>query len=90
MEVNSDSHHDDNRLVVTLTNTGTSIAFFVEVVAVDQETSRRVVPIFWSDNYGTLLPGEQCNVETAMYYPLDDIKLLLHGWNIPSQALLLT
>ncbi len=76
--------------MVTLTNTGTSVAFFVEVVAVDQGTGRRIVPIFWSDNYVTLFPGEQRTVETVADRPLDGIKLLLQGWNVPSKALFLT
>ena len=72
--------------MVTLTNTGSSVAFFVEVVAVDQGTGRRIVPIFWSDNYVTLLPGEQRTVKTVADHPLVGIKLLVQGWNLSSES----
>jgi exo-1,4-beta-D-glucosaminidase len=68
-------------LVVTLTNTGDSVAFFLEVTALDRDTGRRIAPIFWSDNYLTLLPGECQTIETRLDHSLDQVKVRVRGWN---------
>jgi hypothetical protein len=41
----------------TVTNSGTSIAFFIRLKVVDQD-SNRILPVYYSDNYFSLLPGE--------------------------------
>ncbi len=45
---------------VTITNTSKKISFFNELKVVDEKTGDRLFkPVFWSDNYVSLLPGEQ-------------------------------
>ncbi len=41
-----------------VTNPSSAIAFFIFFDLVDMETGEPVLPVFWDDNYVTLLPGE--------------------------------
>ena len=45
-------------LSVHLINNTDKIAFFIELQLKNSETGKSILPIFWSDNYITLLPGE--------------------------------
>jgi exo-1,4-beta-D-glucosaminidase len=43
---------------VTLSNPGPHLAFFVELAVAGRDSGRLAAPIFWEDNYVSLLPGE--------------------------------
>ena len=43
---------------VELKNPSDKIAFFIEMQVIDKNTQESVLPVFWSDNYISLLPGE--------------------------------
>ncbi|CAK0762280.1 exo-1,4-beta-D-glucosaminidase [Gammaproteobacteria bacterium] len=43
---------------VTLQNVGSNIAFFIELAVVEEKSGHWVAPIYWDDNYLSLLPGE--------------------------------
>jgi hypothetical protein len=42
---------------VTIANTGSTVAFFIRLKVVDN-SGNRILPVYYSDNYFTLLPGE--------------------------------
>ena len=50
---------------VTLTNPGKTIAFFVRLQVVGSD-GQEALPVIWSDNYVSLLPGEKRTL-TASY-----------------------
>ncbi len=70
---------------VTLTNPGKTIAFFVRLQVMKGRTGEEVLPVLWSDNYVTLLPGET-RVVTATFSPADvgpsRPALVVTGWNV--------
>jgi exo-1,4-beta-D-glucosaminidase len=73
--------------VITLTvkNTSNSIAFFVFFDVVDSKSKKPVLPIFWNDNYISLLPGEERAYKAT--YNLEDSKngkpeLKIKAWNV--------
>ena len=41
-----------------LKNTGNSIAFFTELTLKGKTTKQWILPVFWEDNYISILPGE--------------------------------
>ncbi len=43
---------------VTMKNTGSKLAFFVNPKIVNIKTKEVILPVIWSDNYVSLLPGE--------------------------------
>ena len=73
---------------VELANLGKSIAFMTHLRVVDGN-GNEVVPVFWSDNYVSLLPGESRTV-TATYSVAgsgaNDPKVMCEGWNVASHA----
>lgn len=52
----------NRRVKVLIDNPSDHIAFFVELKVVDQSTGQSVLPVFWNDNYISLLPGESRTV----------------------------
>jgi exo-1,4-beta-D-glucosaminidase len=51
---------------VTVRNSSTSVAFMVHVKVTRGNCGEEIVPVFWSDNYFSLVPGDQRTV-TATY-----------------------
>lgn len=74
------------RVEVTLTNpTGGPMAFFNRVSLVDATTKARILPVFYSDNYLSVPPGEKKTI-TVEYTPTTTDPLVsLEGWNVPEQ-----
>jgi len=74
-----------NRMLqVKIKNTGENIAFFVNLKLKDAQ-GNIIVPVTWSDNYFTILPGETRIVECKL--PMDMKKLgatsiQLAAWNM--------
>ncbi len=88
----SESHRMEGRhlhLDVTISNPSGSVAFFNRLILKDRD-GNAVAPVFWSDNFFSLLPGESRTV-TAMVFP-DDMtgrkaELTLEGWNVKPEKL---
>jgi exo-1,4-beta-D-glucosaminidase len=76
------TENNGNILSVELKNTGSSIAFAIELNAVDANTGAGIVPVFWQDNYITLLPDESRTVEAAFNKTASNVSLNIQGWNI--------
>jgi exo-1,4-beta-D-glucosaminidase len=51
---------------VTLHNPSNRIAFFVELSVVGDRSARLAAPIYWDDNYVSLLPGERREVRGVL------------------------
>ncbi|HSP05667.1 MAG TPA: glycoside hydrolase family 2 TIM barrel-domain containing protein, partial [Acidobacteriota bacterium] len=74
-----------NGIAVTLKNPGTQIAFFLELKAVGDRTGRPILPVFWDDNYVSLLPGETKILKAQ--FSAGDLRgekplLQVSGWNV--------
>jgi exo-1,4-beta-D-glucosaminidase len=76
---------DENGLQVNLKNPSSKLAFFVELRVVSDKTGRSILPIFWDDNYISLLPGETKQL-TARFSPEhlrgEKPMLLYTGFNV--------
>lgn len=57
---------DGQEVHVTLTNPGKELAFFVELSVTGEKSGHLVAPIYWDDNYVTLLPGERREVSATI------------------------
>jgi mannosylglycoprotein endo-beta-mannosidase len=71
---------------VTLHNPpGGPVAFFIRVALLDATTHQRLLPVFYSDNYLSVPPGESRTVElewnAALHAPAP--LLSVQGWNVP-------
>jgi exo-1,4-beta-D-glucosaminidase len=72
-------------LVVELTNPSTSIAFGLNPKLLSFLTKDPILPIFWQDNYFSLLPGEKRAIEMQVDDSLvteEKYLFKLDGWNL--------
>lgn len=76
--------HESDSLVVTVSNPGSSIAFFIYAKLVDA-AGEQLLPCIWSDNYVTLLPGEErvltVTVPPQMEADLATASAVVSTWN---------
>jgi exo-1,4-beta-D-glucosaminidase len=75
---------------VTVTNPSSSIAFMVHLRVTRGEGGEDVTPIFWDDNYFSLLPGESRTVGAKFEGSAAEGQrpvLVLDGWNVAAATL---
>ena len=78
------SHNGDEQSIeVTIENTSDKIAFFIELKVVDEKTGSSFLPIFWSDNYVSLLPHTKKIIKGTFRNSSDKEipRLIVKGWN---------
>ncbi len=69
---------------VSLNNPSDRIAFFIELKIVDKETGLSVLPVIWSDNYCSLLPGETRTYKAKIkkkHLNNKNTEFVYKGWN---------
>ncbi len=74
----------------TVTNPTNAVAFMVHLRVTRGRGGEDLTPIFWDDNYFTLLPGEKRTVSATFEQPAEGAAkpvLVLEGWNVASSAL---
>lgn len=86
LDLNYEVYHEDDKIIINadVVNNNSSIAFFTRLHLKDS-IGRSVKPVFYSDNFFSLLPGETKNISIEIPdYSLrsDLISLYLSGWNI--------
>jgi exo-1,4-beta-D-glucosaminidase len=72
------------KIKVTVKNEGKSVAFMVRLTLED-EVGNEVVPVFWEDNYITLLPDEARQVAVTYEASLlrgKPSRVAVGGWNV--------
>jgi len=79
---------DSEEVRVTLENVSDKIAFFCELNVAGSETGNSILPIFWDDNYVSLLPGETRIISARLRK--EDLKgetpvFRFSGWNVKSE-----
>ena len=84
---------DEEIAHVTISNPGSSLAFFVRLEIKQGSSDRDVLPVIWKDNYMSLLPGERQTV-TATYKIRNrgalPASLRVQAWNSPAVVIPLT
>jgi exo-1,4-beta-D-glucosaminidase len=72
-------------MTVSVTNNGSSVAFMIHPRLTRGKGGDDVVPVFWSDNYFSLLPGEEKTVTARFSSSLlagATPALIVDGWNL--------
>ncbi len=72
---------DEHKITVEIKNPSDKIAFFIDMKVIDNHTGEIILPIFWDDNYISLLPGEQ-RIVSATFNSDKAAYLKVCGWNI--------
>lgn len=60
----------------------TNISFFNRIKVLDKETGKRILPVHYSDNYITLMPGDHCTLTISFTssLPADRIQIVADSW----------
>ncbi|MBK6283878.1 MAG: glycoside hydrolase family 2 [Draconibacterium sp.] len=78
------------KVTLNVKNNTETIAFFNFLDVLDPETMQPVLPIYWDDNYVTLLPGEERTYDAQFF--LSDFNgekpvIEVRGWNVEKVTL---
>jgi exo-1,4-beta-D-glucosaminidase len=78
----------EQQVRITLQNPADTIAFFVNLSVVGRQSGLAVLPIYWDDNYVSLLPGESKTISAS--FSAADLRgeepvVLIEGWNVKTQ-----
>lgn len=73
------------KIQITVKNSSDAIAFFIFLDVVDATKNKPILPVYWDDNYVTLLPGEERTYDA--YYFLADSDgtkpmIKIKAWNV--------
>jgi hypothetical protein len=73
---------------VQMRNTGSVVSLANKLTLLNAADGSRILPVYYSDNYVSLLPGERREIEVE--YPLKASKeasqLAIRGWNAARQV----
>lgn len=69
--VSNVSNSGNHKFQVLVKNTGQTPAFMLNLKLVGKESKQEVLPVFWSDNYISLLPGESKKLDVEIMH--DDL-----------------
>jgi exo-1,4-beta-D-glucosaminidase len=83
-EYHTTTIRDQTKFTAILHNAANTIAFFIELNISNKITGETILPVFWEDNYVSLLPGEKRTIEAASPAKKDHIILTINGWNLES------
>jgi len=75
-------------LNITLENTNSKMAFFINLNVVD-EAGNTIFPVFWDDNFVSILPNEKKTLKCVIPKELiqkTKTQLVISGWNINTQT----
>ena len=73
---------------VHIHNPSKNLAFQIHLAFVDEKSGEEIVPVFWEDNYLSLMPGKSRDV-VAHYNSVassSHLRLQMNGWNIIPQS----
>jgi exo-1,4-beta-D-glucosaminidase len=79
--------HGDVVTHITLQNSGATLAFFIRLNISLCGSAKEILPVIWSDNYISLLPGETREL-TATYRASEPepVRADFAGWNVDHAA----
>ena len=70
----------ENEIQVECENPGNHIAFGLELVLNDVD-GNPILPVYWEDNYFSLLPGEKRTIKVRYSTDFNSEQILVNGWN---------
>jgi hypothetical protein len=78
--------------VATISNPGNETAFFIRLKVIDDKSGELALPVFFSNNYFTLMPGEtrEVNVDLTLLPESSkskSLRLAMEGWNIKNSSI---
>ncbi len=78
----------DGKMEIKISNSHPNpVAFFNRVSLINAKTKKRILPVFYSDNYISVLPGEEKKIfiEYNQNDENSNCKVSIYGWNVDEQ-----
>jgi hypothetical protein len=76
----------ERTVTVRIKNTGSAAALMIKLTLTDSATGQRILPAYYSDNYVSLLPGEERTVTVAFATGSAKPAIGVRGWNLATQT----
>ena len=82
------TENDRPSVEVSLRNPAGPPAFFIHL-RITSADGHTLAPVFWNDNYVSLLPGDKLNLTCKLPAGADTrgMQLVVSGWNVPEQTI---
>ncbi len=77
----------ERKATVRMRNAGTVPAVLVKLTLEDAATGRRILPAYYSENYISLLPGEEREVSVAFPAGMQKAAIGVRGWNVGNSTI---
>ncbi len=78
-------------VVVDVKNSSSSVAFFLHLRAVKPGTDEEIAPVFWDDNFISLMPGDaRALTVSGLAEAKGEMEIKLDGWNVQPQTKAIT
>jgi glycosyl hydrolase family 2/Ig-like domain-containing protein/concanavalin A-like lectin/glucanase superfamily protein len=77
----------ERTVTVRIKNTGPAAALMIKLTIENAATGQRILPAYYSDNYVSLLPGEERSVSVAFAAGHVTPAIGLRGWNLATQTI---
>ncbi len=79
---------DRGEVVVDVRNSSSSVAFFLHLRAVKPGKDEEIAPVFWDDNFISLMPGDaRVLTVSGLADAKGEMEIKLDGWNVQAQAI---
>jgi hypothetical protein len=77
----------ERTVTVRIKNRGPAAALMIKLTLENAATGQRILPAYYSDNYVSLLPGEERSVSVAFAAGDAAPAIDLRGWNLAAQTI---
>jgi hypothetical protein len=77
----------ERRVTVKINNPGPIPALMVKLTLKDASTGQRILPAYYSENYVSLLPGEERNITIEFSSASSKPAIGLRGWNLETTTI---
>ena len=87
VQVSAQPGRERGEVVVDLKNGGKPVAFFMHLRVVKAGTEDEIAPVFWEDNFVSLMPGESRVVTVGGLDGKVDTEVTVDGWNVEARRI---
>lgn len=77
----------ESKATIKLANTGTTPALMIKLTLKDATTGKRILPAYYSENYVSLMPGEERTIIVEFAAGESKSAIGLRGWNLGTEMI---